>query len=306
MKTKFKKLLLVSSLLLSTQALATAYSVPAANESIIGTTQKGFVRSGDTPAEIAKAYDIGFNEIQSANPNIDMNHRFSSGREVIIPTEHLLPELPRKGIVINLPEMRMYYYTGNEVLTYPIGIGKTGKTIPIKSAAVTYKKTNPFWYPPDDIREFNLAQGVVLPKVLPPGPDNPLGTYAIYMTLPTFLIHSTIFPESVGRRASFGCIRMYENDIESFFPIIKRGVPIEIINSPVKLGWQNKSLFMEAHEPLEESREDFDSTLPGMVHKIVQRTQNEPILIDWQRVSFIAKNRDGMPHEVGTRIEGNT
>lgn len=299
MKRHFRHLLSVMVLLASSQTFATAYSIPPADESIIGSTETGFVKSGDTPATISQAYDIGFNEIQNANPDMDMNHRFSSGKEVVIPTEHLLPSTSRKGIVINLPEMRMYYYSGNEVLTYPIGIGKSGKTIPIANAKVTYKKTNPFWYPPDDIREFNLKQGVILPKVLPPGPDNPLGTYAVYMSLPTFLIHSTIFPESVGRRASFGCIRMYENDIEAFFPTIKRGIPIEIINSPVKVGWQKNSLFMEAHAPLEEYQSDFNATLPGTVHEIVEHTGNKPVLVDWQGVSFIAKAKDGRPHEIG-------
>ncbi len=299
MKLNIKHLLSLSILMISNQAFATAYSTPAANESIIGKIQTGFVKSGDTAATISQAYDIGFNEIQNANPSIDMNHRFSAGREVVIPTEHLLPSGKRKGIVINLPEMRMYYYTDKEVYTYPIGIGKTGKTIPVASASVTYKKTNPFWYPPQDIREFNLKQGVILPRVLPPGPDNPLGNYAIYMSLPTFLIHSTIFPESVGRRASFGCIRMYETDIEGFFPTIKRGVPIEILNNPTKIGWQNKSLYMEAHTPLEESQADADASLPGIVHKIVENTAHEPVLVDWQGVSFIAKAKDGTPHEVG-------
>jgi L,D-transpeptidase ErfK/SrfK len=303
MNRYFRHLISAVVLLASSQAFATTYPTPPANESIIGGIQTGFVKSGDTAATIAQAYDIGFNEIQNANPSIDMNHRFSSGREVVIPTEHLLPDnAPRKGIVINLPEMRMYYYTDNGVFTYPIGIGKPGKTIPIAKAAVTYKKTNPFWYPPQDIREFNLAQGVILPRVLPPGPDNPLGNYAIYMTVPTFLIHSTIFPESVGRRASFGCIRMYETDIETFFPTIKRGIPIEILNSPVKVGWQNKTLYMEAHKPLEENQDDFDATLPGMVHKIVTRTGDKPVLVDWQAVSFVAKAKDGVPHEVGVSL----
>lgn len=303
MKVKFRHLISASLLMISSHAFATSYTIPSEKESVIGSIQTGWVKSGDQAADIAKAYDIGFNEIQNANPQINMNHRFASGREVMIPTQHLLPNAPRKGIVINLPEMRMYYYSGNEVLTYPIGIGKPGKTIPVTTSKVTYKKTNPFWYPPQDIREFNLAQGVILPRVLPPGPDNPLGTYAIYMSVPTYLIHSTIFPESVGRRASFGCIRMYETDIESFFPTVNKGIPIEILNAPVKVGWQNKALFMEAHEPLEEYKDDVNASLPGMVHQIVERSGNEPILIDWQAVSFIAQNKDGIPHKIGVPLK---
>jgi L,D-transpeptidase ErfK/SrfK len=304
MKVTIRHLVSASMLMMiSTHAFATAYSTPAADESVIGSMQTGYVKSGDAAAVIAQTYDVGFNEMQNANPHIDMNHRFASSKEVMIPTVHLLPNAPRKGIVINLPEMRMYYYTENEVLTYPIGIGKAGKTIPVAKAKVTYKKTNPFWYPPQDIREFQLEQGVILPRVLPPGPDNPLGTYAIYMTLPTYLIHSTIFPESVGRRASFGCIRMYENDIESFFPTVNRGIPIEILNTPVKLGWHKKSLFMEAHQPLEESREDPNAALPGVVHNIVEQTKDKPMLVDWQKVSFIAQARDGVPHEIASNLK---
>src|SRR5437016_9011944 len=111
---------------------------------------------------------------------------------------------------------------------------------------------NPTWVPTDDIRQFNLAQGIILPQVMPPGPDNPLGPYAIYMSIPTFLIHSTIFPESVGKRASFGCLRMYESDIKQFFPIVKKGVPVVIINSPLKVNWQQDKLYMEAYPTLEE------------------------------------------------------
>ncbi len=124
MNRHLSRLLSAMFILASSQAFATAYNTPTADESIIGSIQTGFVKSGDTPASIAQAYDVGFNEIQNANPQIDMNHRFSSGREVVIPTEHLLPNAPRKGIVINLPEMRMYYYMGNEVLTTRSGLVK--------------------------------------------------------------------------------------------------------------------------------------------------------------------------------------
>src|SRR5437016_5501341 len=106
---------------------------------------------------------------------------------------------------------------------------------------------NPTWVPTDDIRQFNLAQGIILPQVMPPGPDNPLGPYAIYMSVPTFLIHSTIFPESIGKRASFGCIRMYESDIQDFFPSVIKDLPVAIINSPIKVAWQNNHMYMEAH-----------------------------------------------------------
>lgn len=292
------------SLLISNQVFATAYVVPAENESLIGKKQYSATHSGETVASIAKKYDLGYNAIVSANPQIDFNYVVQPNQPLQVATQHLLPNQPREGIVINLPEMRMYYYLpgSNKVLTYPVGIGKIGKTIPIKRAVVITKKKDPTWTPPEDIREFNLQQGIELPKVMPAGPDNPLGPYAIYMSIPTYLIHSTIFPESVGTRASFGCIRMYESDIEDFFPSVKRGIPIVITNSPVKVGWQKDHLLMEAHQPLSEHENDYESSLPGAVSLINSASDTTPTLVDWQLVYYIAKTRDGLPHDVGVKI----
>lgn len=291
-------------ILSSTNVLATAYTVPPPDMSLIGKQIYRSTSWNETATSIALHYDIGFNALEDANPHGKLKNSLPNGLPLTIPTQHLLPDLPRKGIVINLPEMRMYYYLsdGLTVLTYPIGIGKIGKTIPITETYITEKKINPTWRPPDDIREFNLEQGIVLPKVMPPGADNPLGPYAIYMKLPTYLIHSTIFPESVGKRASFGCIRMYESDIQTFFPSIERGIAVAIINSPVKVGWQNDRLFMEAHPPLEEHSNLYEASMPGMIHQITSLTKQRPVLIDWQLVSFLNETRDGLPHEVGMQI----
>ena len=301
MKKKIGKALPAIFLLVTTHVFATAYSVPPSSESLIGQVQYG---SGESVVSVARRYDVGYNALEGANPQYNLERGFPSSTTLVIPTQHLLPNEPREGIVINLPEMRMYYYPvgTNEVLTYPIGIGKIGKTIPITRTAITRKVKDPIWIPPDDIREFNLQQGIVLPKIMPPGPDNPLGPYAIYMRVPTYLIHSTIFPESVGKRASFGCIRMYESDIEDFFPSIQGGIPVAIINSPAKAGWQDNHLYLETHEPLEEHGDAYNASLPGVVHLIDRVTQGQPTLVDWQLVSYIVKEQDGLPHEVGMRI----
>ena len=303
MNSKIGTMTSIVLLFFSTHVFATVYDVPPTNKSLIGDMQYGPVLVNDTLVTIAKRYNIGYNAILDANPQL-YRGVLRTGALLQIPTQHLLPPEAREGIVINLPEMRMYYFPegSNEVLTYPIGIGKIGKTIPIKRAVITRKTENPTWTPPEDIRKFNLDQGIVLPKVMPPGPDNPLGTYAIYMSIPTYLIHSTIFPESVGKRASFGCIRMFETDIESFFPSVKRGIPVVIINSPIKVAWQDDRLFMEAHDPLEEHTGVYEASLPGAVHTIASTTKNQTMLIDWQLVSYIAKERDGIPHEIGIKI----
>lgn len=306
MNFKIGKTISIIFLLISAKSFAAAYTVPPPNQSLIGHIQTTSAGYGDTVVTMAQRYDVGFNAMQKANPQLDMASGFTYGKTLKIPTQHLLPNLAREGIVVNLPEMRMYYYpTGtNQVFTYPIGIGKIGKTLPITRATITKKTVNPQWVPPDDIREFNLKQGIVLPQVMPAGPDNPLGPYAIYMSIPTFLIHSTIFPESVGKRASFGCVRMYESDIKSFFPSVNTGIPVVVINSPTKVAWQNNKLFIESHQPLEEHSANPDAGLPGMVHQINDIAKNQPTLVDWQAIAYIAKERDGLPHDVGIRISG--
>jgi L,D-transpeptidase ErfK/SrfK len=168
---------------------------------------------------------------------------------------------------------------------------------------ITKKVEHPSWAPPDDIREWNLkTQGIVLPKIMPAGPDNPLGPYAIYMDVPTYLIHSTIFPESIGKRASFGCIRMYEKDIKEFFPSIESGTPVAIINEPTKLGWQGKQLYIESFKPLEEHNKAVDASLEGMHQLIAETTRDRPTLVDWQGVAYLAQIRDGIPHPIGFQL----
>lgn len=296
-------------LLASGQVFAASYTVPPPSESLIGRMQYSSTGYGETNIKkIDQEYDVGYNAMQGANPHLDLTQDLPSGSPLQIPTQHLLPNEPREGIVINLPEMRMYYYPAGtgKVLTYPIGIGKVGKTIPITLTSITKKVKDPIWTPPEDIREFNLQQGIVLPSVMPAGPDNPLGPYAIYMKVPTYLIHSTIFPESIGKRASFGCIRMYESDIYDFFPSIQPGIPVAIVNSPVIVGWQDNRLYMESYAPLIEHSSEYDSTLPGAVHKIVEYTSGQPVLIDWQAVAYIAQEQDGVPHEIGTVMRMQT
>lgn len=281
---------------------AKTFTLPANNDTIIGESTYITSKSGETLTTIASHFDIGMNEITDANPGILPSAGLPSGLHIKIPTAFLLPNLPHNGIVINLPEMRMYYFPATQkdvVMTYPIGIGRVGKTIPLAHTYVVRKATNPVWIPPDDIRAFNEDQGVVLPNVMPAGPDNPLGPYAIYLGLPTYLIHSTIFPDSVGRRASFGCIRMHEEDIKDFFPTVASKTAVTIVDMPTKVGWAGSHLFIEAHQPLIEHTTEYQSTFDGMIGAIDKATQNRPTLVDWQLVSYLGEQRDGIPHDIG-------
>lgn len=284
-------------------ALATEFPLPPPEDALLGEIQYTSL-TRETPAMIAQRYNLGLNAIVNANPGSTERIVYSTTGSVKLATAFLLPPVARKGIVINLPEMRIYYYPENsdEVLTFPVGIGKIGKTIPIRNTIIARKKVNPVWIPPADIRQFNKDQGIQLPAVMPAGPDNPLGPYAIYLGIPTYLIHSTIFPESIGRRASFGCIRMNETDIKEFFPIVKAGTPVIILNMPDKIAWNADQLYLEAHPPLEEHSDTVN--VAQLINTITATLpQHGATLINWELVSYLAEQPDGVPHEIGVKLD---
>jgi L,D-transpeptidase ErfK/SrfK len=298
--TRFAGVLAASFCFCLSHAYAKNFVLPTNNEALIGDVEYSSTENGDTTTTIAQRYNLGLNAIVAANPGTADGTMFRGGTPIKVSGQFLLPPLPRRGIVINLPEMRMYYYPegSHEVMTFPIGIGRIGKTIPIKETAIVRKTVNPTWTPPKDIREFNAEQGITLPTVMPAGPDNPLGPYAIYLGIPTYLIHSTIFPESIGRRASFGCIRMNESDIKQFFPIVKPGISVVIVDMPNKVAWQDNHLYLEAHPPLEE-RANY-STMGSIVNNIQARLpRNHVTLVNWPLVAYISEEPDGVPHEIG-------
>lgn len=284
-------------------ATASTYILPSPQESLIGHVQYTSAMDNSI-TDVAKRYDIGYSQIKNANPTIDPTRRFSATEILKLPTAFILPPLPRQGIIINLSEMRLYYFPkGSDIVkTYPIGIGKVGKTVPLTRTYVARKLLNPTWFPTKDIRKYNREQGIILPASIPPGPDNPLGPYAIYLGIPEYRIHSTIFPESIGRRASFGCIRLTEDDIKDFFGLITPKTLVNIVDIPTKIGWQDDKLYIESHPPLEE-RPHESSTYSGMVSLIEQTTRNHPLLVNWELVNYIAKEHDGIPHEIGIRIK---
>lgn len=304
LKTGSKAILIFLITPLSVSVFAKQYLLPHPGNDLVGGVKFANVTTHDTPATIAERFDIGLNAIVESNPG--STERRLSSTHLRIPTAHILPPHPRTGIVINLPEMRMYYYPeGYEsVMTFPIGIGKMGDSIPLKNTTVTRKKVNPTWIPGPRVRAYNEEQGVELPYAMGPGPDNPLGPYAIYLNIPSFLIHSTIFPESIGRRASFGCIRMNENDIKQFFPLVTPGTQVAIINMPYKVGWHGNKLYMEAHIPLEELRDEFNASLDGVVATVQDALpKDKPTMVDWQLVAHLAEHPDGIPHEIGSKVE---
>ena len=223
----------LGSILVAPTASAATYVLPPADVDLVGAITMAEARHHETLLDIARAHGLGFEDIVRANPGLDPWIP-GDGAQVTLPTRYILPRAPREGVVLNLPELRMYYYPkpakgeAPVVVTYPISIGRMDWQTPIGQTSVVRKVANPAWYPPESIRKEHAEDGRPLPKVVPAGPDNPLGAFAIRLAIPGYLIHSTNKPAGVGMRVTHGCIRMYPEDIEVLFSEIPVGEKVLI------------------------------------------------------------------------------
>lgn len=298
-----KKRLLTGLLLLTASAAVSALTLPQpdrAGDSLIGNPphQVKYVaaKQEDTLIDIAVEYRLGQDEIVLANPYVD-RWLPGEGTQVRIPSSFLLPNAPRHGIVVNLPEMRIYYYPDNSrVITYAIGIGREDdwKT-PLGSTKIVGKMANPSWTPPPSIVAEHLADGDVLKPYYPPGPDNPLGLFAFRLGIPGYLIHSTNVVNGVGMRVSHGCIRMYPADIEQFFPLVPAGTPVNIVNQPIKVGWYHDTLYLETYPQMEEYPATFEQRLHSALSLIEQANGGKMPVIKGSVLKAALEKSTGIP-----------
>jgi len=235
------------TLFFTSPVAAKVYSY-AANKAVIGSIKTYTVKGNDSLIEIARKFGIGYSEIADANPDLDPFVP-GTGNQVKIPTSWVLPDVPsHDGIVINLSEMRLYYFAKRKractVWTFPIGIGKEGNYTPVGNFKVIEKIERPSWHVPESIRK----EKPLLPKVFPPGKDNPLGSHALRLSSNGILIHGTNKPYGVGRRVSHGCIRLYPEDIPKLYRLVPNGSKVTIIRQPVKIGIVNKKIYIEVHK----------------------------------------------------------
>lgn len=282
-------------------AMAASYPVPSDDTAVIGSIDYAETKAHQTLLDIARAHGLGLSEVATANPEVDP-WLPKEGQRIVLPKQFILPDGPREGIVINLPEMRLYYYpparagVPREVLTFPIAIGAEERAMPLMNTTITEKKERPAWVVPESIRAEHAARGEPLPKVVPPGPDNPLGEYSMRLGGGTYLIHGTNKPYSVGMRVSHGCLRMYPEDIERLFPLVQVGTPVRVVNQDFKVGWAGDGLYVEAHPPMAESQvSGGGSSLTPLVKALVGSTAaplGEPV---WKRATEIAEARSGIP-----------
>lgn len=302
-------------------AFGAQYALPESDQGVIGEILEIDAAETDTFVDLARQYGVGYTELRRANPDVDP-WLPGAGTRIVIPAQFVLPDAPRRGVVLNLAEYRMYFYPQDDretVYTFPISIGRMDWETPLGRTRVVAKAERPSWYPPKSIREEHAAEGDPLPAVVPPGPDNPLGEYAIRLGLPGYLIHGTNRPAGVGMRVTHGCIRMFPEDIESLFAMLPVNTPVRIVNQPVKMGWHVDQLIMEAHEPLATAMADTvdeptaesealesveiaeieEGDLTSMMRVYVAATRELDATVDWALMEEVLEQARGVPVLVG-------
>jgi L,D-transpeptidase ErfK/SrfK len=277
--------------------------VAAKGDQVMGRLAVVRVEDGDTLPDIARHFGLGHDEIRAANPGVDV-WAPQAGSRVVLPLMFILPDSSRKGIVINLAAMRLFLSGGKNrsVITYPVGIGEEGRSTPLGEMSVERKAVRPTWYVPASIRRDHQLRGDPLPSEVPPGPDNPLGEYALYLSRASYVIHGTNKPYSIGLRATNGCIRLYPEDVEKLYRAVPVKTPVQIVNQPYLIGRAGGMLYLEAHSPHEEL--DAGDMKRRLTARLKEIEKKEKLRLDWKRVEDTVTQAMGIPVPVLEGAEG--
>jgi L,D-transpeptidase ErfK/SrfK len=301
--TRLGGLLLAAPLaLMASQPAAASKEVfrVSPGDSVIGTPFYVKTSADQTLLDIGRHFGSGYDEMEQANPKVDMWVP-GDGKDVLVPDFHVLPKAPREGLVMNLAEKRLYYYpSANEVQVFSVGVGRDGWETPVGSYSIIEKIKDPTWTPPASIRKEHAEKGDPLPAVVPAGPDNPLGAYAMRLSNPSYLIHGTNKPWGVGMPVSHGCTRMYPEDIEALFPKVEKGTPVRIVNQPYKVGWSGDQLFLEVNLA--------EGQLPQPARQVIPAdiAGASGVMVDWNEVERALQDNAGLPRLVGGREGGSS
>jgi L,D-transpeptidase ErfK/SrfK len=274
-------------------------------QDVVGVVQIVTAGKDDTLTDIARRFNVGYEEILRANPKVDP-WLPGEGREIVVPSQFILPDAPRTGVVINIPAMRIYYFPPVKhgerqvVLTHPIGIGKVGWRTPEGVTKIVRRQKDPTWRVPESVRKEHHENGEDLEPVIGPGPDNPLGKYAFYLQWPSYLIHGTNKPAGVGLRSSHGCIRLYPEDIEQFFNLVPIGTEVRVVNQPFVFGWSEGQLYMQPYDVLEDDTRDWSKAQKklltrSLAARLQQQVRAHHEQVDWNLVSSLTLHPRGIP-----------
>jgi len=269
-------------------------------QTVIGSPREYTIQKKDTLLDVARYFDLGYNELVNLYPDVDP--WLPPAKEtLILPTFWVLPKSGNEGVVVNIPEMRLYYFPQREsetgqrmVVTLPVGLGREDWPTPIAKFKIRGKTPNPVWVIPESIKKERVQEKGWSEDSIPAGsPDNPMGKYRIDLTLPLYAIHDTNNPWAVGRLVTHGCIRMYPEDIQQFFDVIRVGSPGEFVYQPVKVGFLNGGIYAEVHE-------DIYGIVPDLwqeAQKVVQESGWED-LVDQKLLLKALMGKTGMPVNV--------
>jgi len=264
----------------------------------------------DTLYDLARRYSLGSEELIRVNPGVDP-WLPGVGKAVLVPGRHILPDGPREGIVINIAEHRLYYYPKPErhqpqqVITYPVSIGKMDWRTPLGETRVIAKQKNPWWTPTESVRAEHAKDGDILPARVPPGPDNPLGDHALRLAAGkgTYLIHGTNNPIAVGLAVTHGCIRMYPEDINALFPQVAVGTRVWIVNEPVKVAWIDGELLLEAHPPVDAEGQSHEPDVDKFAELLRAAVGDSIVAIHWDYAREVLRRADGVVSTVGLLVD---
>lgn len=284
-------------------ARAATYPLPSPGESLIGELGHAVTAGEDTLVDVARRQRLGYEELVLANPSVD-RWLPGPGTAVVLPTRFILPQAPRDGIVVNLAELRLYYYpkpakpgAARVVETFAVSAGRDEWRTPEASRTrVSRRLKNPAWYPPRTIREEHAAEGRKLPAVVPPGPDNPLGPLALKLAIPGgYFIHGTGKPFGIGMKVTHGCLRLYPEDMEHLFHIVPEGTPVRVINQPYKFAWKGGLLFIEAHPHVAEGAPAVSQLYLLQEHVGLALKTRPDYEVDWSWAEAVALQPRGVP-----------
>jgi len=276
-----------------------------AAQDVVGVVQVVRATKDDTLTDIARRFNVGYEELLRANPKVDP-WLPGEGREIVVPTQFILPDAPRAGLVINIAAMRIFYYPPVKrgeraiVITHPIGIGKVGWRTPEGVTKIVRRQKDPTWRVPESVRKEHHDNGEDLDPVIGPGPENPLGKYAFYLQWPSYLIHGTNKPAGVGLRSSHGCIRLYPEDIEQFYDLVPIGTQVRVVNQPFVFGWRDAQLYMQSFDVLEDDTRDWAKAQrkllsSSLAARLQRELQAQKERVDWSLIASLASNPRGVP-----------
>ena len=277
----------------------------ARGDDVIGRLAVIRLEKGDTLPDIARHFSLGINAISAANPGVDVWVP-EAGERIMLPLSFILPDAPRKGIVVNLATMRLFQFKGDSkslvVSTYPVGVGTEERPTPTGQMRVARKATRPTWHVPASIAADHRKKGDILPAEVPPGPENPLGEYALYLSKTGYLIHGTNKPASIGLKATNGCMRLYPENVKMLFNDTPVNTPVAIVNQPYLIGQRNGVLYMEAHKPLEDSGAIELEKIYAKLRNIEKKSART---LDWKKVKEVQAEARGIPVPIFEMRQGS-